>query len=259
MGEHSKPNPSDLIQNKSNILIIALISRSKTKKHNGGREGDDKRHDKGKFKQGIDHDGKQATTLPQLGNGSDLPRLSRNLSYHSRISQPTGRTAKGHLSRAFSDILTTRGARACACAHTLSRNVSKGVPAPIIFSNSSGLLKPAAMEKRLECTLEELCFGCIKKDAITRDAYKGNGQSVKEDETVTIKVEPGWRRGTKITFEGKGCPGAADVVFVVAEKEHSLFKRRDDDLQMEVEIMLGDALSGCTLLLPLLGARRPAS
>ena len=149
------------------------ISRSKTKKHNGGREGDDKRHDKGKFKQGIDHDGKQAMTLPQLGNGSDSPRLSRNLSYHSRISQPSGRTAKGHLSRAFSDILTTRGAR--SRAHTLSRNVSKGVPAPIIFSNSSGLLKPAAMEKRLECTLEELCFGCIKKVAITRDAYKGNG------------------------------------------------------------------------------------
>ncbi|KAG6388659.1 hypothetical protein SASPL_150091 [Salvia splendens] len=113
------------------------------------------------------------------------------------------------------------------------------------------------MEKRLEWTLEELCFGCIKKVSITGDAYKGNGQSVKEDETVTIKVQPGWRRGTKITFEGKGnqMPGAraADVVFVVAEKELSLFKRRDDDLRMEVEITLADALSGCTLLLPLLG------
>lgn len=80
---------------------------------------------------------------------------------------------------------------------------------------------------------------------------------MKEDETLTIKVQPGWRRGTKITFEGKGNQmpgaGAADVVFVVAEKEHSLFKRRDDDLRMEVEIMLVDALSGCTLLLPLLG------
>ena len=80
---------------------------------------------------------------------------------------------------------------------------------------------------------------------------------MKEDETVTIKVEPGWRRGTKITFEGKGNQmpgaGAADVIFVIAEKEHSLFKRRDNDLQMEVEITLVDALSGCTLLLPLLG------
>lgn len=74
---------------------------------------------------------------------------------------------------------------------------------------------------------------------------------------MTIKVEPGWRRGTKIRFEGKGnqMPGtqSADVVFIIAEKEHSLFKREEDDLQLEVEILLVDALTGCTLLLPLLG------
>ncbi|KAL1533607.1 protein psi1-like [Salvia divinorum] len=267
MGEYSKPNPSDLIRllgianvyracksflskcypekqpfflkktpitRKPKPIEDTKISRSKTKKHMEGEK---------------------------LGTGSDSPRLSRNLSYHSRISQPLGRAAKGHLSRAFSDIQTTRGARARAGAggltSTFSRNMSKGVAAPIIFSNSSGLLKPAAMEKQLECTLEELCFGCIKKVAITRDAYKGNGQIVEEDEMVIIKVEPGWRRGTKITFEGKGNQmpgaGAADVVFMVAEKEHSLFKRRDDDLLMGIEIMLVDALSGCTLLLPLLG------
>lgn len=82
-------------------------------------------------------------------------------------------------------------------------------------------------------------------------------QIVEEDEIMTIKVEPGWRRGTKIKFEGNGnqMPGteAADVVFVIAEKEHPLFKRQEDDLQMGVEIMLVDALTGCTLLLPLLG------
>ncbi|XP_041996604.1 dnaJ homolog subfamily B member 4-like [Salvia splendens] len=81
--------------------------------------------------------------------------------------------------------------------------------------------------------------------------------SVEEDETVTIKVEPGWRRGTKITFEGKGnqMPGtkAADLVFMIAEKEHPLFKTQEDDLQMGAEIMLVDALTGCTLPLPLLG------
>lgn len=76
---------------------------------------------------------------------------------------------------------------------------------------------------------------------------------------MTIKVEPGWRRGTKIRFEGKGnqMPGTqpADLVFIIAEKEHSLFKREEDDLQLEVEIRLVDALTGCTLLLPLLGGQ----
>lgn len=74
---------------------------------------------------------------------------------------------------------------------------------------------------------------------------------------VTIKVEPGWRKGTKITFEGKGnqMPGTerGDLILVIAEKEHTLFKREEDDLQLGVEILLVDALTGCALLLPLLG------
>lgn len=74
---------------------------------------------------------------------------------------------------------------------------------------------------------------------------------------VTIKVEQGWRKGTKIAFEGKGNqrPGteAGDLIFVIAEKDHSLFKREEADLRLGVEILLVDALTGCTLLLPLLG------
>ncbi|XP_057795732.1 uncharacterized protein LOC131011864 [Salvia miltiorrhiza] len=275
MGEHARPNPNDLIRflgianvcracksflskcypekqpfflkkpaNKPKPKPIedTKISRSKTKKHNAGREVDDR--------QGSDYDDTQATRSPHRGSGSS--RLSRNLSYHGRSGAATG-----PLSRSLSHKESTRGAAVGGLTHTFSRSTSRGIAAPIIFSNSSGLIKPAAMEKQLECTLEELCFGCIKKVAIKRDAVKGNGQIVEEDEIVTIKVEPGWRRGTKITFEGKGnqMPGteAADVVFVIAEKEHSLFKRQEDDLQLGVEIMLVDALTGCALLLPLLG------
>lgn len=82
-------------------------------------------------------------------------------------------------------------------------------------------------------------------------------QIVEEDEVLTIKVQPGWRKGTKITFEGKGneMPGTdrADVIFVVAEKQHPLFRRREDDLELGIEIPLVDALTGCTLSVPLLG------
>ncbi|KAL0314331.1 UNVERIFIED_CONTAM: DnaJsubfamily B member 13 [Sesamum angustifolium] len=112
------------------------------------------------------------------------------------------------------------------------------------------------MEQQLDCTLEELCFGCIKKMKITRDAVTDDGQMVEEDEVLTIKVKPGWTKGTKITFEGMGdeIPGTdpADVIFVVAEKDHPLFRRQDDDLELEVEIPLIGALTGCTISVPLL-------
>ena len=44
-----------------------------------------------------------------------------------------------------------------------------------MFSNSSGMLKPPAIEKPLECSLEELCFGCSRKMKVTRAVVKING------------------------------------------------------------------------------------
>lgn len=78
-----------------------------------------------------------------------------------------------------------------------------------------------------------------------------------EEELLTIQVKPGWKKGTKITFEGKGNekPGAypADVRFVIAEKRHPMFRREGDDLELGVEIPLVEALTGCSLSIPLLG------
>ncbi|KAA8536551.1 hypothetical protein F0562_029029 [Nyssa sinensis] len=79
----------------------------------------------------------------------------------------------------------------------------------------------------------------------------------RKEEILKIKVKPGWKKGTKITFEGKGDerPGTlpADIIFVIDEKRHPLFKREGDDLELGVEISLVDALTGCTITVPLLG------
>ncbi|KAK4429636.1 DnaJsubfamily B member 13 [Sesamum alatum] len=166
---------------------------------------------------------------------------------------------------AKASLLRTRSHRnsmeapSAALSRSFSRCTSRPGATPILYSNSNGLLKPPAMEQQLDCTLEELCFGCIKKMKITRDAVTEDGQMVEEDEVLTIKVKPGWTKGTKITFEGMGdeIPGTdpADVIFVVAEKEHPLFRRQDDDLELEVEVPLVDALTGCTISVPLLGGQ----
>lgn len=45
----------------------------------------------------------------------------------------------------------------------------------------------------------------------------------------------------------------ADIIFVIEEKRHSIFKREGDDLELGVQIPLVEALTGCTLAVPLLG------
>ncbi|KAE8701781.1 hypothetical protein F3Y22_tig00110505pilonHSYRG00146 [Hibiscus syriacus] len=54
---------------------------------------------------------------------------------------------------------------------------------------------------------------------------------------------------------GNESPGAyaADVTFVIAEKRHSLFRRDGDDMELNVDIPLVKALSGCSVPILLLG------
>ncbi|GKV32386.1 hypothetical protein SLEP1_g40997 [Rubroshorea leprosula] len=131
---------------------------------------------------------------------------------------------------------------------------------PILFSNSTGLVKPPPIEKELECTLEELCFGCKKRIKITREVTTKSGEVIQEEEMLTIKVKPGWKKGTKITFEGMGNerPGSlpADIIFVIAERKHHLFRREGDDLELAVSIPLVKSLTGCTIPIPLLGGEK---
>ncbi|XP_057440102.1 dnaJ protein homolog ANJ1-like [Lotus japonicus] len=144
--------------------------------------------------------------------------------------------------------------------HVQSRSVSRRSSTPIMYSNSSGRLKPPPIEKKLECTLEELCYGCKKNIKITRDVITDTGEIVQEEELLTINVQPGWKKGTKIKFEGKGNdrPNAyrEDIVFFISEKRHQLFRREEDDLELGVEIPLLKALTGCTISVPLLGGEQ---
>ncbi|CAL0319406.1 unnamed protein product [Lupinus luteus] len=140
---------------------------------------------------------------------------------------------------------------------TLQSKTSSRRSNPIMYSNSSGMLKPPPIEKKIECTLEELCYGCQKKIKITRDVLTNTGGIAQEEELLTINIQPGWKKGTKITFEGKGNerPGAyrEDIIFFISEKRHQLFRRERDDLELGIEIPLVKALTGCTISVPLLG------
>ncbi|KAE8700173.1 hypothetical protein F3Y22_tig00110560pilonHSYRG00066 [Hibiscus syriacus] len=59
-------------------------------------------------------------------------------------------------------------------------------------------------------------------------------RQVQESDILTIDVKPGWKKGTKMTFQDKGneLPNQlpAYLVFIIDEKSHDLYKRDGNDL-----------------------------
>ncbi|CAI9761775.1 unnamed protein product [Fraxinus pennsylvanica] len=94
---------------------------------------------------------------------------------------------------------------------------------------------------------------------ISRTVLDDSGKPSTIEEILAITIKPGWKNGTKITFPDKGnhepfaSPG--DLIFVVDEKPHPIFKRNGNDLVVNQKISLLDALTGKTLNLTTLDGR----
>ena len=105
----------------------------------------------------------------------------------------------------------------------------------------------APIQHDLQVALEDILNGCTKKMKISRKVMDANRQMGKEDKVLTIDVKPGWKAGTKVTFpkEGDRLPGSvpADVVFVIRDKPHLLFKREGSEIIHTVKLPLRDVSS----------------
>merc|ERR1712050_569646 len=78
---------------------------------------------------------------------------------------------------------------------------------------------------------------------------KCNGRKVnRERKILEVQVDKGMEDGQKITFGGEGDqePGLepGDIIIVLDEKAHTLFKRNGSDLVMKMDISLTEALTG---------------
>ncbi|PWA54338.1 hypothetical protein CTI12_AA434930 [Artemisia annua] len=124
---------------------------------------------------------------------------------------------------------------------------------------SSKMKKAAPVENLLACGLVDLYKGAKKKMKISRTVLDSFGKVRTVEEILTIEIRPGWKKGTKITFPEKGNqePGviAADLIFVVDEKPHEVFTREGNDLVVNQEISLVEALTGKTVELTTLDGR----
>ncbi|CAE5966590.1 unnamed protein product [Arabidopsis arenosa] len=128
-----------------------------------------------------------------------------------------------------------------------------------VFSSNVTMRKAAPIERQLPCSLEDLYKGISKKMKISRDVLDSSGRPTTVEEILTIEIKPGWKKGTKITFPEKGNEQRgiipSDLVFIVDEKPHAVFKRDGNDLVMTQKIPLVEALTGYTAQVTTLDGR----
>lgn len=98
------------------------------------------------------------------------------------------------------------------------------------------------IEHDLYATLEEINKGCVKKMKISRRILQADGTPKKEDKLVNIAIKPGWKSGTRVTFQKEGDQThgkiPADIVFVIRDKPHQLYKREGSDIRYTARLTL---------------------
>ncbi|XP_037075454.1 dnaJ protein homolog 1-like [Pollicipes pollicipes] len=118
-----------------------------------------------------------------------------------------------------------------------------------------------AVEHDLYVALDDIARGCTKKMKISRKVMNPDGvTSRREDKVLTINVKPGWKAGTKITFQREGDQGPskipADIVFIIRDKPHPLFKRDESNIRYTCPVRLRDALCGTVVQIPTLAGEK---
>ena len=114
-------------------------------------------------------------------------------------------------------------------------------------NNNNKIIKGKTIEHKFFLTLEELYKGTIKQMKVDRKRLNIDGKTTRQESKILkIIVKPGWKSGTKITFQGEGdeLPGIipSDIQFILGEKLHSRFIRKNNDLIFKQEISLKQAL-----------------
>ncbi|KAL3672392.1 hypothetical protein V7S43_003077 [Phytophthora oleae] len=121
--------------------------------------------------------------------------------------------------------------------------------------------KAESIVREVLCTLEELFMGTSKSIVVERKRLQ-NDELVDDAKTFVVKIKPGWKAGTKITFDREGnetrTNEAGDVVFQVSQQEHNLFKRDGAHLIFTAKLKLSEALGDYCVEVPTLDGRKLA-
>ncbi|XP_076040938.1 dnaJ homolog subfamily A member 2-like isoform X1 [Oratosquilla oratoria] len=129
----------------------------------------------------------------------------------------------------------------------------------------------------IKVTITQLGPGMVQQMQSRCTDCEGEGQVISERDRCTscrgkkvtqqtklleVHVDKGMREDQRITFKGEGdqMPGVepGDVIIVLQEKPHELFKRDGVDLYMKYDITLTEALCGFTMVIKHLDGRQIA-
>lgn len=124
-----------------------------------------------------------------------------------------------------------------------------------MFGSRSREKSPSTTHNLL-VSLEDMYNGATKKVRISVNRASAGGVVSTEK---SIPIKPGFKDGTRITFEKEGeeQPGKdpGDVVFVISAKPHESYSRDGDDLIYTCPITLEQALTGVDVQVPTLDGR----
>jgi len=181
------------------------------------------------------------------GGGGGRPRgpqKGENLTHPLKVSLEdlyNGKTVKLAVNR---DIL---------CGGCEGRGGAEGAEKTCSTCNGRGMriqqreIRPGMIQQ-----MQSVCPDCRGQGKTIKDSdrckvCKGKKVS-KERKVLEVHIEKGMRNGQKITFSGEAdqAPGTVpgDIIFVVQEKEHTVFQRKGNNLIMEKKISLVEALCG---------------
>ena len=95
---------------------------------------------------------------------------------------------------------------------------------PGMYQHQQRVRKQDPIVQNLKCTLNELYSGSQRKMKVSRKIMVDERRRREMDEVLTVDVKPGWKAGTKITFNSKGdeYPGTepADLIFGTSNHTH---------------------------------------
>merc|ERR1712227_233940 len=126
--------------------------------------------------------------------------------------------------------------------------------------NKQAKVQDKTIEREVPVSLEDIAKGAEKKMKISRRIHHDDGRITTEEKVLKITIKPGWKSGTKVTFnqEGDKVPGKipADVAFIIRDKPHPIFTRDGTNLKYTYKIPLREALCGSTLQIPTLDGKK---
>lgn len=109
----------------------------------------------------------------------------------------------------------------------------------------TGVTKSMSIRREAACAI---CGGLGIKASRPCHVCGGTG-SVPVTDSMKVRIPPGVATGSKVRLKGKGAMGG-DVVIEIHVKPHPIFKRKDDDLYLDLPVTFIEAALGAKIEVP---------